>query len=151
LSAAGAGVLRKDIQIGHLVVPHAAVRDEGTSYHYIAPSREVECSKRAMSVIEDQLGQENLPYIKAKTWTTDGVYRETERKIALRASEGCVTVEMEAAAFFAVAQFRGVDLGQILYSGDDLTGDKWDSRQWHDRTDIRENLIDLCLRIAARL
>jgi len=147
----GAGVLQKDIQVGHLVVPYAAVRDEGTSYHYIAPSREVACSIHALSVIEDQLEEENLPYIKAKTWTTDAPYRETEGKIALRASEGCVTVEMEAAAFFAVARFRGVELGQILYGGDDLTGKEWDPRQWDSRTDIRENLINLCLRIAARL
>ena len=147
----GAGVLRRDIQVGHLVLPYAAVRDEGTSYHYIEPSREVECGKHALSVIENQLEQENLPYIKAKTWTTDAPFRETEEKIALRASEGCVTVEMEAAAFFAVAQFRNVVLGQILYGGDNLDGDEWDSRQWHGRADIRGNLVDLCLRIAARL
>ena len=151
LVCGGAGVLRKDIQVGRLVLPCAAVRDEGTSYHYLAPSREVECNKRALSVIEDQLKKEGLPCIKAKTWTTDAFYRETEDKIALRASEGCVTVEMEAAALFAVAQFRSVALGQILYGGDDLTGDEWDSRQWRSREDIRGNLVDLCLRTAARL
>jgi len=147
----GAGVLQKDIQVGHLVLPLAAVRDEGTSYHYIAPSREIECNAYALSVIEEQLKRENLPYLKAKTWTTDGVYRETSGKVALRAAEGCVTVEMEAAAFFAVAQFRDVVLGQILYGGDDLSGDEWDSRQWHSREDIRANLVDLALRIAAKL
>ena len=60
-------------------------------------------------------------------------------------------MEMEAAAFFAVAQFRDVVLGQILYGGDNLDGDEWDSRQWHDRADIRGNLVDLCLRIAINL
>ena len=147
----GAGVLRKDIQVGHLVLPYAAVRDEGTSYHYAAPSREIECNQYALAVIEEQLEKENLPYIKAKTWTTDAFYRETDGKIALRASESCVTVEMEAAALFAVAQFRGVVLGQILYGGDDLTGDEWDSRQWHSRADIRGSLVDLSLRIASQL
>ena len=147
----GAGVLREDIQVGHLVLPFAAVRDEGVSYHYIEPSREVACNEYALSVIERQLEKENLPYIKAKTWTTDALYRETTEKIALRVSEGCVTVEMEAAAFFAVSQFRSVILAQILYSGDDLSGDEWDSRQWNNREDIRKSLVELCIRIAAQL
>ena len=146
----GAGVLREDIQVGHLVLPYAAVRDEGVSYHYVEPSREIECDKFALSVIENHLTEESLPFIKAKTWTTDAVYRETEDKIALRVSEGCVTVEMEAAAFFAVSQHRSVPLGQILYGGDDLSGNEWDSRKWNSQSDIRTKLVDLCFRIAAK-
>jgi len=50
---------------------------------------------------------------------------------------------METAAFCAVAQLRGVQFGQLLYSGDDLTGDEWDSRGWQSRADIRQNLFHL--------
>jgi len=147
----GAGVLREDIQVGHLVLPDAAVRDEGVSYHYVEPSREVLCNEYALSVIERELKKENVPYIKAKTWTTDAVFRETEDKIALRRAEGCVTVEMEAAAYFAVSQFRSVVLGQILYGGDDLSGEEWDGRDWTNQKDVRRNLVDLCIKIAAEL
>ncbi len=147
----GAGVLRRDIQVGHLVLPYAAVRDEGVSYHYIEPSREIECNPDALAVIERILKEEKIPYIKAKTWTTDAIFRETEAKIAKRVSEGCATVEMEAAAFFAVSKFRNVLLGQILYGGDDLSGIEWDQRSWVSRESIRENLVDLCLKIAAEL
>jgi uridine phosphorylase len=147
----GAGVLQKDVQVGHLVIPYSAVRDEGVSYHYIEPSREIECNPDAVMAIERVLYQEKIPYIKAKTWTTDAIFRETEAKIAKRAAEGCVTVEMEAAAFFAVSKFRNVLLGQILYGGDDLSGVKWDKRSWISRESIRANLVDLCLRIAAEL
>lgn len=146
-----AGVLRKDIQVGHLVVPYSAIRDEGTSYHYLKPSREAECSRTALDAIEKILDEEKIPYIKAKTWTTDAIYRETEEKINLRKSEGCVTVEMEAAAFFAVSKFRGVPLGQILYAGDDLSNEKWDARGFQSRTEIRENLVRVCLKIAASM
>lgn len=66
-------------------------------------------------------------------------------------SEGCVTVEMEAAAFFAVAKFRNVVLGQILHGGDDLSGIKWDSRNWVRREDIRANLVDLSMAICLEL
>lgn len=75
-----AGVLQKGIQAGHLVVPYSAVRDEGVSYHYAEPSREIECNQHAVNIIEKLLQDENIPYIKAKTWTTDAFYRETEDK-----------------------------------------------------------------------
>jgi len=48
---------------------------------------------------------------------------------------------MEAAGMMAVAQFRGVPLGQILYAGDDLSGSEWDHRGWQSRSDLRENLF----------
>jgi len=147
----GAGVLMKDIQVGHLIVPYSAIRDEGLSYHYLEPSREVECNQQALECITDYLKINQIPFIKAKTWTTDSFYRETEEKIALRVSEGCVTVEMEAAAFFAVAKFRKIILGQILYGGDDLSGIKWDSRNWVSREDLRINLVDLSMAICLEL
>jgi purine-nucleoside phosphorylase len=58
-----------------------------------------------------------------------------------RRAEGCLTVEMEAAAFFAVAQFRGVQFAELLYGGDDLSGSEWDSRQWESHTSVREKLF----------
>ncbi|MBU5427632.1 nucleoside phosphorylase [Tissierella pigra] len=146
-----AGVLKKNIQVGHLVVPYSAVRDEGLSYHYLEPSREVECNEQALKCITDYLENNQIPFIKAKTWTTDSFYRETEEKIALRVSEGCVTVEMEAAAFFAVSKFRNVVLGQILHGGDDLSGIQWDSRNWVRREDLRINLVDLSMTICLEL
>jgi uridine phosphorylase len=147
----GAGVLRKDIAVGHLIIPISAIRDEGVSYHYLAPAREVECNLEVVGKIEEEFNRSRIDYIKAKTWTTDAFYRETEKKVELRKSEGCVTVEMEAAAFFAVAGFRNVKLGQILYGGDDLSAVAWDSRKWHDRTEIRKNLVEISLRICLSL
>ncbi|MHB1483107.1 MAG: nucleoside phosphorylase [Saccharofermentanales bacterium] len=146
-----AGVLQKGIQVGHLVVPYSAVRDEGVSYHYIEPSREIECNQHAINIIEKLFQDENIPYIKAKTWTTDAFYRETEDKIALRVSEGCVTVEMETAAFFSVSKFRNVVLGQILFGGDDLSGVEWDSRQWNSREEIRRSLVELSFKTCLQL
>lgn len=147
----GAGVLQKDIAVGHIIVPYSAVRDEGVSYHYLAPSREVECNPGVVQVITGKLAASGIPYILAKTWTTDAFYRETKDKMALRVSEGCVSVEMEAAAFFAVSMFREITLGQILYGGDDLSGEKWDGRRWNDRKQIRANLVDLSMDICLEL
>lgn len=147
----GAGVLQKDIAVGHLILPTAAIRDEGLSYHYMEPSREVEMDKLSLEAIERELIEKNISYVKGKTWTTDAIYRETKDKVALRVWEGCLTVEMEAAAFFAVSKFRKVHLGQILYGGDDLSGETWDGREWNSREDIRENLVDLAMDICGRM
>jgi len=86
-----------------------------------------------------------------KTWTTDAFYRETKAKIALRKECGCKCVEMEAAALFAVARFRKVEIAQILYAGDDLSGDFWDSRNWNGKQGIRENLLELAIAICSAL
>jgi nucleoside phosphorylase len=82
-----------------------------------------------------------IPHLVGKTWTTDAPYRETRARIKRRRDEGCVAVEMEAAAMMAVAQFRNVPFAQILYAGDDLSGAEWDNRGWQSRSDVRESLF----------
>ena len=127
------------------------ILEEGVSYHYLPPSREVEANKDAVEVIKEVLESHKCKYLISKTWTTDAFYRETPQKVKLRKEEGCLTVEMEAAAFFAVAKFRGVKLGQILYGGDDVSCEEWDSRKWNTRGNIRENLfwfaVEACLKL----
>jgi uridine phosphorylase len=152
IACGGAGVLDREIAVGHLIVPTSAIRDEGTSYHYLPAGREVAPAPQAAQAIETVLRRHKVDYLTAKTWTTDGVFRETRAKTAQRRAEGCLTVEMEAATFFAVAQFRGVPLGQILYGGDNLDADQWDRRDWMNRHSVREQLVFLaaeaCLEMA---
>jgi uridine phosphorylase len=137
----GCGVIEKGIAVGHLIVVSAAVRDEGTSFHYQPAGRELQADARGVTALESVLKAQGLPYLVGKTWTTDAPYRETRDKVELRRSEGCLTVEMEASALMAVAQFRNVVLGQVLYGGDDLSGDEWDHRDWQSRFEVREKLF----------
>ena len=141
IAVGGAGVLANNISMGQIVVPTTAVRDEGTSYHYLPPGREVEASPIGIKAIEKTLNLHNINYILGKTWTTDAIYRETPEKIKLRKKEGCITVEMEAAAFFAVAKFRNVVFSQIIYGGDDLSLETWDHRGWNKQWSLREKLF----------
>ncbi len=141
IACGGAGVLDGTFAVGHLVVPTSAVRDEGTSYHYLPASREATPSPAGVHALESVLRTRSLPYVLGKTWTTDAIYRETPAKIKRRRAEGCLTVEMEAASFFAVAQFRSVQFAQLLYGGDDVSGEQWDSRHWDKHKSIRENLF----------
>jgi uridine phosphorylase len=142
-------VLEKNLAVGNLIVVESALRDEGVSYHYAPPSREIESDPSVVQVIVDELEEKGIPFIRGKTWTTDAPYRETQHMIDARKAEGCLTVEMEAASLMAVAQFRSVTLGQILYAGDDLSGEEWDRRGWQSRKEVRENLFwlaaDICL------
>ncbi len=147
----GAGALHRELTLGHLVVVSAAVRDEGTSYHYRPASREIELDPRARQVLQDVLDDRGAPYVVGKTWTTDAPYRETPRKVAMRRDEGCLTVEMEASALAAVAAFRGVRLAQVVYCGDDLAGESWDHRSWQTVSDVREDLVDLAATAALAL
>ena len=66
-----------------------------------------------MEAIRSVLDERGIGYLAGKTWTTDGLYRETPGRVARRRAEGCLTVEMECSAFCAVARFRGATFGQI--------------------------------------
>ncbi len=147
----GAGALTKDSKVGEIIVPVSAVRDEGTSYHYLEPSREIECHKGAVDMAVSCLKQMGIPFTTGKTWSTDAIYRETPDMIETRRSEGCITVEMEAAAFFAVSQYYNIPLAQLLYAGDDVSGEVWDSRNWNTQKNIRYHLISTAMEIVQKL
>mgnify|MGYP002512036179 CR=1 FL=1 len=131
LIAAGCcGALEEGAE-GDWFIPTAALRQEGTSYHYLPPSREVELSKEAVDAIEKTLVSQKLPYRKCKTWTTDGFYRETKEMVLYRKNEGYSVVEMECASMAACAKMRNVIFGQLLFTADSLANvEKHDCRNW---------------------
>ncbi|MBW1809300.1 MAG: nucleoside phosphorylase [Deltaproteobacteria bacterium] len=155
IACGGAGVLDGSIEPGRLLLPTAALRDEGTSYHYMQAGRYSRPHPQAVTAIRKTFAQNNIEFIEGKTWTTDAVYRETPRQVKRRRAEGCLCVDMEAAAFFAVARFRKVRLGQIFYAGDDVSGPEWDSRNWRKLKKTREELfwlaVEACRRLPTRL
>ncbi|MCH5142581.1 MAG: nucleoside phosphorylase [Clostridiales bacterium] len=144
IACGSAGTLTPN-PLGALVIPNAAVRDEGASFHYAPPSYEIQADAEVVEHITDTLSELGLPHITGKTWTTDAFYRETEEKVHLRRMQSCVTVEMECSAMIAVARFRGAKFGQIFYCGDDLSGDGYDSRNFHEAKEVRRNLIEYAL------
>lgn len=151
IAVGGAGALVPNLTIGHAVVVDSAVRDEGTSFHYLAPSRTVDADETATQAIEVALEAAAVPFVRGRSWTTDAIYRETRGRVQRRVAEGCVTVEMEAAAFFAIGRFRNVRVGQLLYAGDALHGDEWDGRDWLRARSVREHMFRIALDAAAQL
>lgn len=119
-----AGSLNREATAGKLVVPTAAYRDEGMSYHYVpaAPYIEMPGAKRVAELF-DHLG---VPYVQGRTWTTDAIYRETRARMLQRREEGCLCVEMEAAGAQAVCSHYGYGLYYFLMTGDVLDLPAWD-------------------------
>lgn len=129
--AAGCCGALEDGAEGDFFIPTAALRQEGTSYHYLPPSREVELSPEAVDAIERTLKKQGLPYRRCKTWTTDGFYRETKEMVLYRKSEGYSVVEMECASLAACAKMREVVFGQLLFTADSLANvEEHDCRNW---------------------
>jgi uridine phosphorylase len=147
----GAGALVPELALGHVIVTTAAVRDEGTSFHYLPPGREIAADPAVVRALRDTCEQQRVRHTAGKSWTTDGIFRETPRKVARRRDEGCLTVECEASALFAVGAFREVRVGVMLYAGDDLSGDAWDGREWTRAFDARGRLFELAADAALAL
>ena len=123
----GSGCLNKDIARGRVMVPTAAYRDEGTSYHY-APASDYITVKNC-DVVAAFMEEAGLPFIQGKTWTTDAVHRETRGNFEKRKAEGCISVEMECAAVQAMCDYRGLNAYFFFTCGDLLDAPKWDARK----------------------
>ena len=149
ISTGTCGVL-VDMPENIFLIPTRALRDEGASYHYVAPSRYIEVDRRALTAIETVLRQASIPYQEVMTWSTDGFYRETPDKVAYRIEEGCSVVEMECAALAAVAQLRDAVWGLLLFTADSLVDiDNYDQRNWG--AEAFDKALELCLDIAVQM
>ena len=122
------GVLDKNIEDCGIIIPNEAVRDEGTSFHYIRPSETIKVNNKYVSEFKEILDRFGYSYTEGMTWTTDAYYRETRKKVDARMQMGVKTVEMEASALQAVADFRGFDFFTFFYAGDNLDLPDWDKR-----------------------
>lgn len=147
----GAGTLDDAVTGEKILLARAAIRDEGTSYHYLPPAREVAINETVRQKVVSCLREEKQDFMEIKTWTTDASFRETPDKVEMRRKEGCATVEMECAAYYAVAEFKGLECAVLLYAGDVVLREGWDYRNWHARTDMREHLFDLAVKCILKL
>lgn len=151
IGCGGAGIVKAGFDVGHVIVPTGAVRDEGTSYHYAPADAEVAPHPRALAAIDQVLTDAGVPHDRGLVWTTDAFFRETAAKVARRRAQGCLAVDMEVSAMFACAAFRGATYAQLLYAGDDVSAAEWDHRHWDQHGSVRDRLLDLALDTVIRL
>jgi len=103
VSIGSAGRVASNLQPPFFVLIERALRDEGTSYHYLPPSTFVEADAPLLDQVQARLRRLRITVLRASTWTTDAPFRETASRIALYRRKGIVAVEMEAAALLALA------------------------------------------------
>lgn len=151
VAVGGAGALLPELVLGHAVVVDSAVRDEGTSFHYLPPAAVVDADPAGVATLSATLDAAGVPYLGARTWTTDAIYRETRARVDRRRAEGCAVVEMEAAALIAVARYRGVGFAQLLLAADSLAGEDWEHRGWTTAAAARQGLFEIAAKAAAAM
>lgn len=134
LSIGTAGSLQREVRFGDVVVCQKAIRDEGTSYHYIPPSKFAYPSEKLTAKAEKVLKAREEEYYKGVSWTIDAPYRETIPEVRKYRDEGVITVEMEAAALFALGEYRNVDVACIFTISDHLNLDEQEWESYFDET-----------------
>jgi uridine phosphorylase len=111
----------------YVVLLDRALRDEGTSYHYLPPSRYSMLRPELQTIVQSAWNHAGLPLHTGASWTTDAPFRETEAAIQAYRDEGIVAVEMEAAALYALAEAKQYPIicfahvtNQMAQAGDDF-------------------------------
>jgi len=90
----------------YFILIDKALRDEGTSYHYLPPSDYSNINEGLLTRLTNSLNTSSIPITIGATWTTDAPFRETESAINHSRSLGILAVEMEASALYAFAQAK---------------------------------------------
>ncbi|MGI8687355.1 MAG: nucleoside phosphorylase [Thermomicrobiales bacterium] len=115
-----AGSLTPDVPIGGIVIPTSALREEGTSYHYLAPDVEPVPDAELIEALVMATESRGITPGVGRVWTTDAIFREMGWKVRRYGAAGILAVEMELSALLAVAQVRGVRLAAVLAISDEL-------------------------------
>jgi len=136
------GTLQKNLKIGDYILIDKAIRDEGTSHHYLPSEKYVEASASLVSFFEGFLKNEKIKFQKGAAWTTDAIYRETIDEIKAYQEEGVLAVDMEAAALFAVAKYRQVDCVGLFIVSDCLADGKDWKPHFHTAKDSLYKLFE---------
>jgi uridine phosphorylase len=90
----------------YFILIEKALRDEGTSYHYLPPSQFSSADPKLLHAMDGAFNGLRVPVERGATWTTDAPFRETAETIAAMKARGLLAVEMEAAALYAFGEAR---------------------------------------------
>lgn len=120
IAVGAAGSLDDRAPFGSLVVPTAALREEGTSYHYVPPEVEATPAPALADALAAGCRARGVEPLRGVNWTTDGVFREMRTKVERLRGRGIVSVDMEASAMFILGAHRGVDVASLFIVSDEL-------------------------------
>jgi purine-nucleoside phosphorylase len=115
------GGMDPTLGVGDLVLCSGAVRDEGTSHHYLPAGAPAVPDPDLTARLAAEIARREEPFRQAQAWTTDAPYRETKEEVLAHVDAGVAVVEMEAAALFAVGEVRGASVASLLVVSDVLS------------------------------
>jgi uridine phosphorylase len=122
-----AGRVSANLPLPSIVVVDEAVRDEGTSLHYVAAATTISTpTADILDRLVEELGSVSPATRRGRVWTTDAPYRETAEQLRFWSDRNTLAVEMQAASLFAFAHARGAQVAMVaLVSNavDQLTSD----------------------------
>jgi len=119
------GTLQPDLEPGDIVVCNRAIRDDGTSHHYLPPSKYVDADAALVEKLVRAVRSRGGKPSTGTTWTTDAPYRETRKEVKQYQLEGVKVVEMESSGLFTVGQMRGVQTTSVVVVMDSLATFEW--------------------------
>ncbi len=120
ISIASAGAIAPGLPKPCYVLIEKALRDEGTSYHYLPPSAFVSAPADLFALALSAAASLRAPVMAGTSWTTDAPFRETAAAVAARQEQGIHTVEMEAAALLAFAEAKKKPVVAIAHVTNEL-------------------------------
>jgi uridine phosphorylase len=138
-----AGAICHELDLPCLVVPDRALRDEGTSYHYLPPDEWAEVDWQLPVSLAQQAHACGLPVHRGATWTTDAPYRETATQVERHRTAGVLSVEMEAAALMALARVKRAEIASLLHVTNAMGTAETDFHK--GPPDINQRVIECCL------
>jgi uridine phosphorylase len=135
------GFIQPAIAPGDVIVPAEAIRDEGTSYHYLPSEKRALPSDKLRQQLISAFSRRDSEYISGQVWTTDAPYRETGEEISLYQDNGLLGVDMETSAFFCVCSALKMEAACGLVAADSLVDGTW--HPCHDQRKVDAALRQL--------
>lgn len=106
ISITSAGVITQPVKDKRFALITYAVRDEGTSYHYLSPEKPALINQNLLQALSVDQENPDCPYFNGTSWTTDAPFRETKSAILEMKRTSITCVEMEAAALYALSEAK---------------------------------------------
>jgi uridine phosphorylase len=148
-----AGSLQPSAPIGTFLVPGDCIREEGTSQHYLAKDVKVAPDDQLVAHVLSIASKGGLEVQSGRHWTTDAPYRELRNRIQEYKKQGVLGVDMETSAMYALGQYRGVRVCNLLVVSDELWQEwlpAFGSPQLRESTVGAQELIMRCLEVGVQ-
>jgi AMP nucleosidase len=149
------GGLKRSTEIGHFILPIAAIRGEGTSDDYFPPEVPALPSFKLHKFVSERIIERNMEYRTGVVYTTNRRVWEHDKKFQGRLKRmTCIGIDMETATIFIVGHHNRIARGALLLVSDvpmtpeGVKTEQSDAKVTHDWAEVHLDIgIDAMARI----